>query len=249
MNLIIDIGNTVAKCVIFDGDDVVEHLAVDNRTLDGLVPLAVKTRPRRAIMSSVVPLNTDMRRRLALLPCPLMELTHTTPVPVRNGYATPETLGMDRLAVVAGAAALYPGKDMLVIDAGTCITYDLIDATGLYHGGNIAPGLHMRLAAMHHYTGKLPLVDAEGDTPLMGHDTLTAIRSGALQGIANEVDGYIRKLRATYPQLQICITGGDGPKVAALAGESGISGDEWLVARGLNAILNYNEQLQNHEKE
>lgn len=250
MNLIIDIGNTVAKCVVFDGNDVAEHQLADNRTLDGLVQLAVRTRPQRAILSSVVPLNSDMRRRLALLPCPLTELTHATPVPIRNGYRTPQTLGSDRLAAVVGAASLKPGKDLLVVDAGTCITYDLIDATGFYHGGNIAPGLHMRLAAMHHYTGKLPLVGAEGETPLTGYDTQTAIRSGALQGIACEVDGYILRLRQAYPELEVLITGGDGPKIAVLSSEAGTGGyDEWLVARGLNAILNYNEQLQKHEKE
>ena len=97
---------------------------------------------------------------------------------------------------------------------------------------------------------KLPLVGAEGETPLTGYDTQTAIRSGALQGIACEVDGYILRLRQAYPELEVLITGGDGPKIAVLSSEAGTGGyDEWLVARGLNAILNYNEQLQKHEKE
>jgi type III pantothenate kinase len=249
MNLIIDIGNTVAKCVVFDGNDVAEHQLADNRTLDGLVQLAVRTRPQRAILSSVVPLNSDMRRRLALLPCPLTELTHATPVPIRNGYRTPQTLGRDRIATAVGAWSIAQrldnACDVLVIDAGTAITYDLVTANGCFVGGNIAPGLRLRFKSLHEHTGRLPLINAEGDTPVVGYDTETAIRSGVLLGLLGEIRCYIHDLKLSHPNLMVFITGGDGRLLHQRLDDDSIIYYEHLAAEGLNRIYLYNKANEN----
>lgn len=240
MNLIIDIGNTTAKFVLFDKDEVIEHCIADNKTLDGLSSFANTHKPAKAILSTVIPLSQEAKRRLALLPCPIINMTYLTPIPIINKYNTPESLGMDRLAAVVGAHALHPNKDVLVIDAGTCITYDFIDKTGCYHGGNISLGLKMRLAALHHYTGKLPIVSEEGQTPTLGCSTETAIRSGVINGLHYEIKGYIDKLSSQYQDLIVLMTGGDALGLDKIF-DNIFPTDEWLVAKGLNHILRYNE--------
>ena len=139
-----------------------------------------------------------------------MELTAETPVPIRNLYKTPETLGKDRLAAVVGAFSLFPNKDILVIDAGTALTIDFIDSEGNYHGGNISPGLNMRFRALHDYTKKLPLLSQECEYQLIGDTTASAIASGVKNGIIFEVEGYINHFVKKFPQLVTILTGGDG---------------------------------------
>ena len=151
---------------------------------------------------------------------------------VRLAYRTPHTLGVDRLAAVLGARSLQPEGHLLVVDAGTCITFDVLLADGRYIGGNISPGLSMRLAAMHAYTARLPLVDAQGELPLLGLDTPTALRSGVLRGIAYEIEGYVRRLREEYGTISTFLTGGNRLDFPVSA-ESCTFADEYLVARGL----------------
>ena len=146
---------------------------------------------------------------------------------VRLAYRTPHTLGVDRLAAVLGARSLQPQGHLLVIDAGTCITFDVLLADGRYIGGNISPGLSMRLAAMHAHTARLPLVDAQGELPLLGLDTPTALR-----GIAYEIEGYVRRLREEYGAISTFLTGGNRSDFPVSA-ESCTFADEYLVARGL----------------
>lgn len=241
MNLVIDIGNSSTKCSLFDGNRPVESRRFPGISLQDIEALVKVWAPQRAVLSSVVDLAPDVRQMLNRLPCRLLEVTSATPVPVSNGYHQPLTLGTDRLAAVCGARELLPGRNVLVVDAGSCITYDLIDAEGCYHGGNIAPGLRMRLAAMHEKTARLPLTDPQGDCPLIGTDTATAMRSGALWGIRFETEGYTERLRQKWPGLAVCITGGDAAYVEQAVGGNAIC-DPWLVARGLNSILLYNEK-------
>ena len=128
---------------------------------------------------------------------------------------------------------------MLIIDAGTCITYEVIDAQGNYWGGNIAPGMQMRLHALHEHTARLPLVSAEGPVPGMGYDTETAIRSGVLRGMKYEIEGYIKSMRAKYPKLLVFLTGGDKINFDSKI-KNIIFADKYIVPRGLNKILDYN---------
>ena len=241
MKLIIDIGNTVSKMVAFRGDEPVDELRAEYGQLSGLASFGSRYAFRSGIVGAVRDLTADEEEALSRLPFPLLRFSADTPVPISNRYRTPGTLGRDRLAAVIGARQLKPGKDLLIIDAGTCITYEVVDARGNYWGGNIAPGMHMRLRALHEFTARLPLVEAEGVVPGMGYDTETAIRSGVLRGMKYEIEGYIKSMRSKFPHLLVFLTGGDKISFDTNIRNS-IFSDRYIVARGLNTILDYNEK-------
>ncbi len=146
LNLIIDIGNTKAKIAFFDGGEIVDIVAESNQSLGCLKAFCSKYPVEQGIVATVIDLSEKVLADLAALPFPLW-LNHQTPLPVVNLYETPETLGYDRMAAVVGANEQFPHRDILVIDAGTCITYEFIDSKGQYHGGNISPG--MRCVSRH----------------------------------------------------------------------------------------------------
>ena len=239
MNLIIDIGNTVAKLAVFDDDNLLEVFYDSNQTLESLPAVCGKYPLSRAVVATVIELNETVENRLKSLPVPLLQLDSTTPLPIKNLYETPQTLGYDRIAAVVGAYQNFPGRDILVIDAGTCITYELVDAAGRYHGGNISPGLQMRFKALHQFTGHLPLVEPEGRSLSIGKDTETAIRAGVLRGIEYEIEGYIHSMKTKYPELLVFLTGGDEFSFDTNL-KSIIFADRFLVLKGLNRILVYN---------
>ncbi len=242
MNLIIDIGNTVAKLAVFDDDNLLEVFYDSNQTLESLPAVCGKYPLSRAVVATVIELNETVESRLKSLPVPLLQLDSTTPLPIKNLYETPQTLGYDRIAAVVGAYQNFPGRDILVIDAGTCITYEFIDSLGRYHGGNISPGVQMRFKALHQFTSKLPLISAEGRMTQLGKNTETAIRMGVLQGVEYEMLGYIETMRHKYPELLVFLTGGDEFSFDTNL-KSIIFADRFLVLKGLNRILNYNERI------
>ena len=239
LNLIIDIGNTAAKVALFDGGEMVEVLTESNQSLDCLEALCAKYPVEQGIVATVIDLSERVLAALVALPFPLLWLDSKTPLPVTNLYETPETLGYDRMAAVVGANEQYPRRDILVIDAGTCITYEFIDSKGQYHGGNISPGMQMRFKALHQFTGRLPLVDTNGRKLPMGRDTETAIRAGVLKGMEYEISGYIEAMKHKYPELLVFLTGGDDFSFDSSV-KSIIFADRFLVLKGLNRILNYN---------
>ena len=214
MNLIIDIGNTVAKIAVFKDKDIVEILYDSNQTLECLSDICAKYAVEKAIVATVIDLNERVSAQLKSLPVSLLWLNEKTLLPVENLYETPETLGYDRMAAVVGAYEQFPGKDILVIDAGTCITYEFIDAAGRYHGGNISPGVQMRFRD-------------------------TAMREGVLKGMEYEISGYITAMKHKYPELLVFLTGGDDFSFDTNL-KSIIFADRFLVLKGLNRILNYN---------
>ena len=161
------------------------------------------------ILSSVSAVSQDVIDALTQKAAHFMELTADTPIPVRNLYKTPETLGKDRLAAVVGAYSLFPGRDILVIDAGTALTFDFVDREGKYHGGSISPGLNMRFRALHEFTKKLPLLSQTDDCEMFGDTTASAITSGVQNGIIFEVESYIHQFVNKFPQLVTILTGGD----------------------------------------
>ena len=242
MNLIIDIGNTSAKLAVFKDGEITEVLRCSNQSLDGLESLCSKHNIRQGIVSSVITINDEVRQSIKRLPFPVMEFTYQTPIPVKNLYQTPQTLGVDRLAAVVAAHSMKPSHPILVIDAGTCITYDFIDGQGNYHGGNISPGMEMRFNALHTFTSKLPKVNAEGEIPPYGHSTETAIRSGVIRGIEYEISGHITQLQKNYSSLLVFLTGGNEFSFETNL-KSGIFADGFLVLKGLNRILEYNETI------
>lgn len=242
--MIIDIGNTVAKLVAFDGDEPLEETRTSNETLAALPAFASKYNFECGIVGTVRELTPEAEKVLQQVNIPILRFNSSTPIPITNRYRTPQTLGSDRLAAAVGASTLKPGKDLLIIDAGTCITYEVIDAQGNYWGGNIAPGMQMRLHALHEHTARLPLVSAEGEVPGMGYDTETAIRSGVLRGMKYEIEGYIKSMRAKYPHLLVFLTGGDKINFDTNI-KNIIFADKYIVPRGLNKILDYNyDKLQ-----
>jgi type III pantothenate kinase len=243
MNIIIDQGNTLCKIGFFDpADNLVHAQACENPTTDLLEELLSLYQPEYGIFSSVKNPDEALVDWLQMRLERLLRLDSNTPLPIRNGYATPETLGLDRLAAAVGAWSLHPGKPLLVIDMGTAITYDFVSAEGVFTGGNIAPGLQTRLKSLNHYTDRLPLVEPSTDFPLLGNDTETAIRAGVMQGIVLEVEGYHKALQAVHPDLFAFLTGGDIIYFDSKL-KNGIFVHENLVLTGLNRILRYNVHL------
>ncbi len=234
MNLVIDIGNTTGKYFCFEGEELLAHGSEEGHALNFLAHIGQDA--AAAIVSTVVDLAPEAEARLRALPCSVLRFTAATPTPLTNRYRTPATLGTDRLAAAVGAWAQQPHRPLLVIDAGSCITFDFVTADGAYVGGNIAPGLHARLQAIGDYFPRLPLVSAEGDTPELGYDTETAIRAGVIQGMKHEIEGYIAAFRKKYADLLVFLTGGDEFRLDDSV-KSCIFADHFIVPRGLNHIL------------
>lgn len=237
MNLTIDIGNTRTKVAAFDGDEFVAEEKFEHDCTAQVARLIKHYRPERLAWCSVGADDADLMREIEAVGCPVLHVTGETPAPVKVAYRTPATLGADRLAAVVGAVTLVPQTDLMVIDAGTCITYDFVDARGLYVGGNISPGVEMRLEALHARTARLPRIDVDGgEVPDLGYDTDTAIRAGVVRGIGYELQGCIRHHQKRYPNLKIFLTGGDRYAFSD-ALRRNILTDSHLVARGLNRLL------------
>ncbi len=239
MNLSIDIGNSSTKVGVFEGDNLIQYLKINTLSTSDIEKIYRQYPINSCILSSVDESNNELIDFLKLKNRNFIEFNHKTPVPLINNYLTPETLGKDRLAAVAGASYLKPDSNLLVIDAGTAITYDFIDAQHIYRGGNIAPGIELRLRALHEFTKKLPYVNIKKDTELLGNDTISAINSGVLYGIVFEIDGYINSLKKKYPDLSTFLTGGSIIYFDTML-KNTIFAEKFLVLIGLNRILNYN---------
>ncbi len=241
MNLIIDIGNTRTKLGIFGKGKLLRKAVFETGWGVNALKAFIADRPvESAAVSTVAGLDKNIEHYLAGLKY-YLKLTAATPLPLKNNYKSPETLGNDRLAAVAGAHFLFPGKACLAIDAGTCITYDFISAKGVYEGGNITPGINMRLKAMHTFTSGLPLVPLKKTNSSVGKDTRTSILTGALQGALLEMEGFIKHYEAAFGTLTAILTGGDADYFANKM-KSEIFVNPNLVLIGLNQILNYNVQ-------
>jgi type III pantothenate kinase len=241
MNLCIDQGNSRVKTGIFDGYELVHYYQSDALS-PGIIEKMVRDYTvTDCLIASTGEIPSFLYGELSRLNIPYGELTGSTPLPFVNAYKTPETLGRDRLAAIAGAHWLMPAADVLVVDAGTAITFDFIDASGIYRGGNIAPGIEMRAKALHQFTSRLPFVEPVLPVELLGDDTTSAINSGIIYGAVFEIDGYIDTLVLKYPKLSTFLTGGssfyfDGKlKNRTFAVKN-------LVLTGLNSILNFNVQ-------
>ena len=233
MNLIIDFGNTHGKVGLFEKDELIKLLSPVE--LKQLSSIEKEYNPTSSIVSSssVNPNLISERLKTSTI-----TLSHKTSLPFKIGYKTPETLGLDRIAGVAGAYFKYKGANSLVIDLGTCITYDvLID--NVYLGGGISPGMHMRLKALNTFTANLPLVEPIDEAPLVGDTTANSILSGIINGIAAEIEQIIRMYSDKYGSLQIIICGGDSIFFEKKLKASIFAAPE-LVLRGLNGILQYN---------
>jgi type III pantothenate kinase len=238
MNLIADIGNTSTKLAVYDGKKKLSSSKLIELNCIDLDDLLASRKIRKAIISSVKVLPESVTD-LYFKNIPFVHiLSHKSKLPFRIEYNTPETLGTDRIAAVAGAYALYPGRDVLVIDAGTAITYDLLLGR-TYKGGNISPGVMMRFMALNHFTGKLPLVMPSWEYTTPGSGTADAINAGVICGVLYEINEYIRTFEEKYPGIRVILTGGDA---AMIRGKTIYRTDyqPGIVMDGLNNILEYN---------
>ena len=238
MILLADFGNTRMKAAVLE-DGVLRHVYGGPVLLEQLAGAVKGLNIDGGMWCSVHPLDKGVVQWMTGLG--MKQLTWTTRVPLSNAYSSPETLGMDRLAAAIGAWSLKPGHDLLVVDAGTAVTYDFVSADGVYHGGNIAPGIELRFKSLHEHTGGLPLVGTKGDILMFGRDTETAIRSGVMNGIRHELEGYLTEMTTMYPSLLVFLTGGDAEFFDIKAKNSTFAVPD-LVLRGLARITEYNEK-------
>lgn len=238
--LIIDIGNTRCKWVIFDNGQMqtVHFAEAFSSALLGNIFIENEG-IEEAILSSVRDFPVECRDILTMQTDLFIELSHHTSVPIVNRYKTPETLGLDRLAAAIGAAALFPAKPLLVIDAGTAITIDFVSANNEYLGGNISPGIETRFRALNHFTGKLPLIEMANEFDPLGTDTQSAIRAGVQQGVLFEIDSYIAHFTEKHAGLICLVTGGHAPFLSERLQNTVIL-HEHLTLFGLHQILEHN---------
>lgn len=242
LHLTIDEGNSSTKVALWRDNAIVAVASRKNAELD-FVHQVLGEIPRvdSAILCSV---RGDRRAAafdtLAAVAGRVYYLDCDTPGPLKLDYRTPHTLGADRIAAATGALLLFPGEAALVVDMGTAITYDVVTPDGHFIGGNIAPGIFVRLEALNHFTSALPLVEPEGETPRWGYDTETALRAGAVRGVVGELQYYRHCLAAQQPHPRTVLTGGSADLIAPYITSKTVI-EPQLVLIGLNAILNYNE--------
>jgi type III pantothenate kinase len=210
MNLIIDIGNTRAKLAVFDNDTIIDQRLYDDLMIcDVEQLLALNTGISRCILSSTALEDESLLIYLGQTIPFFVKLSGNSKLPFTNFYKTPDSLGTDRIALVAGTSALYHGQNILIIDAGSAITYDFLNEKNEYTGGNISPGLEMRFKALHTFTGKLPLFSKDTSITNWGTDTKSAIIAGVQEGIVYEINGYINLYEQRFQNLIVILTGGD----------------------------------------
>lgn len=215
MLLAVDIGNTKIKAAVFEDDVLLERFVFDKNDTEVTIENIFKsyTEITVSVISSVgkdapeLLLELGKRGRLVMIDRDLK-------YPFTNKYATPATLGVDRMVLSAGAVLLYPGKNRLVIDAGTCVTYDFIDSNDNYLGGAISPGLQLRYNAMHNFTAKLPLLYPEMPKEYIGDATAGSMHSGVVNGMLYELEGFVEQYNEQYQGLTIILTGGDADFLA-----------------------------------
>lgn len=240
-DLCVDLGNSFAKTGLFRENRLEEiHWRLG---FDDLLAYAGRVRPRRMMLSSVGRTEEELRAVFSNITPEIFLLTPQLPVPLTNAYDTPHTLGADRVAAAVGARALRPDAACLVIDLGTCITYDFVDERGAFQGGLISPGLRMRFRALHSFTQRLPeLQPDEVIPPLVGKNTRHAMQSGVLNGLVAELNGIVARYREIHPDFQTVVCGGDA-RFFESSFQTPIFAVPELVLVGLHRILQHNVQL------
>ena len=239
VNLIVEQGNTILKIAVFDGDRMVACSQHNGRDPSCIRELFEQHKPDIGIMSSVTGEDKSLTKVLKTQLSHFLWLDETVPVPVSIAYKTVNTLGKDRIAAVVGANYLQPEQHLLVIDAGTAITYELLEESGIYKGGNISPGMTTRFRSLNQFTKQLPFAQEKATVPFIGTDTESAIMAGVVHGIVFEMDGYIDALKAKYNDFFVYLTGGH-----AIYFEKRLKNCTFaepnLALIGLNRILEYN---------
>ena len=238
MNLIVDIGNSGIKLAIFSGKNKTASIRLETHDNEVLTEFIKNRNIEKAIISSVRDIPPSLKEILRTN-IPFIHLvSDKTLIPFPVDDETPETLGTDRIAATAGAFKAFPGKDCLIIDAGSAITYDFL-ISGRYKGGNISPGIEMRFKALNQFTSRLPLVKPRGKFSFPGNNTHDAIEAGVITGVVYEINEYIHAFNKNYKDSVFIITGGDGNFLMERINENVIYIPD-LVLEGLNYILEFN---------
>ena len=241
MNLIVDAGNTYVKVAVFQGDKMISHESFEKELFQNKIKKILEQFPKvdQMITSSVTKLSDDTKQFLSNLTLKVCQLTHKTKVPFQNKYATPETLGVDRIALIVAAVTQYPKANVLVIDAGTCITYDFKTSEEVYLGGGISPGIQLRYKTLNLLTANLPLLEPKIPENYIGDSTENAIHSGVSLGVITEIDGIIDRYKEQFAHLTVILTGGDTKYLAKRLKNTIFANSKFLL-QGLNNVLEYN---------
>lgn len=241
--LAVDQGNSFIKLTIFEGDEMKASCSLSASTIEKGFDFIEQWQPQYGAFCSVGKIDSRIVESLRLaLDGRLLILSRSMRLPIQVAYSTPSTVGLDRLALAAGAAYIYKGETVAVVDAGTAVTLDVVDSTPSFRGGRITAGIRLRFEALYHHTAALPLVSAEGDLPVIGSSTETSIRSGVVLGMADEIIETFNQYKKTFGCGRLVLTGGDSHVLADAIG-SRIPADHVpdLMARGLHYIYKYNE--------
>ena len=239
--LTIDQGNTAAKLALWRDEEPVEMRLTDHLTPD-VITSFLRPHPKvdAAIYCSVASRGHEIMAMLSNVATKALLLTSDMPLPITIDYGTPGSLGADRIAAAVGARATISDRPLLVVDAGTAVTYDAVSADGRFLGGNIAPGMNMRLEALHRFTARLPRIQIPRELPtdtFLGHDTTSAMILGAIYGIIGSISYYKQHLPES---TQVVMTGGWANELSRLC-DFDVAVNPHLVSIGLNRILIYNE--------
>ncbi len=248
MNLIIDAGNTLIKLAVFDKNKIVYEATAPyvsassvNKSFSDEINHIFKENQniKYAIIASV---GNFEESEIALVSnhCKVHVLDQNSRTPFTNEYKSPKTLGVDRIALATAAFYKNPKGNSLVIDAGTCITYDFLDKESRYQGGAISPGVYMRYKALHNQTSKLPLLEKEYPKDFIGTNTDSSIHSGIINGVCKEIEGIILQYESRYKDLTVILTGGDAHFLSKRL-KNGIFADSKFLLMGLNHLLEYNK--------
>ncbi|MBK9271342.1 MAG: type III pantothenate kinase [Saprospiraceae bacterium] len=239
MNLTIDIGNTKIKFARFKGNELIDFESFFHEEAASIKQWILQRSFDQSILSTVQNPNHAMVEWIITQTKPI-RFNAFSKLPIELDYLSLETLGQDRIAALCGGKSIFPDRHLLIVNAGTCITYDLLDHQAVFRGGNIAPGMHMRWKAMHHFTGRLPLIQTFNtiENQLLGRSTEEALIFGVLQGMGAEVDRYYTELAVKYGALIPVITGGDAAILKTFIKFAAVY-EPLLVMRGLNSILDY----------
>jgi type III pantothenate kinase len=238
ITLCFDFGNSRLKAGLFEQDEFKEEVILADDTPETIRLLLQKFNPHKTILSSVIEHDPGIEALLAA-----STRFHKLSINTRLNFGTPvgkpETIGADRLALIAAAVHFFPGKNNLVIGLGSCITYNFVNQYGHFLGGGISPGMDMRFKAMHAYTSKLPLVQADWNFPLIGYDTKTNLQSGVITGMACEIEGVIEKYNNKYGNFNVLLTGGNSGYFASQLKKK-IFADANFLFKGLYALSELN---------
>ena len=208
VTLCLDFGNTRLKAALFENDVFKEELSLRDDNVNTIQQLLDKHRPHKSILSSVIVHNASIEELLSKHTC-FHKLDHTTDFNFTTPVGRPETIGADRLALIAAAVHYFPGKNNLVIALGSCITYNFINQYHQFLGGGISPGMEMRFKSMNEHTALLPLVQKDWNFPIIGYNTKTNLQSGVIAGITYEIAGFIEFYEKNYGNFNVVLTGGD----------------------------------------